>query len=60
MRYRLRTLLIVLAVGSMVLAAAWYVATAMPAHSYSKGVFAIPIVLWLLIGFWPRIIGKGS
>jgi hypothetical protein len=60
MRYRLRTLLILLVGGSAFLAAGWYVGAASVAHSFPTGVLVVPSVLWLLIGLWPRIVEKGG
>ena len=59
LRYKLRTLLIVLALGPPVLAGVWYV--------MSGGQLAMVVgstltlaALWKVIACWPRIMGKGG
>jgi hypothetical protein len=59
MRFHLRTLLIVLALGPVMLAGVWYV---MNEGRYALGVFVFAVLATLIsvIAYWPRICGKGD
>jgi hypothetical protein len=60
MRYRLRTLLIVLTLGPVVLAMLWYIATAPPMKSGAAVVVLVLLAAMTTIAFWPHIVGKGG
>jgi hypothetical protein len=58
-RYRLRTLLIVLALGPLVLAGAWYVMTGGRFAMVVRSIVTLA-ALWTVIAYWPQIRGKGG
>jgi len=53
MRYRLRTLMIVLALGPMVLAAVWYITIGNPPPAYKREIF---FLMFLLAGVLTAIL----
>ena len=59
MRYRLRTLLMVLALGPVALAFGWYAVTG-GRYTLEIVVFGILAALWTAIASWPRFQGKGG